>query len=245
MERLYEMHRWAGEVLSGGDNIGVSQSIKEEAYQENMQGMHGAPTRKYYKPFSKTLASQQEKNKRDRQIREKLQREKRMDQYKKEKQSVPYDKAMDVAKKSRQGKRASMNPFMRVVRPLSTAFPFGGGPSLPPEAAEPRKYTLEELNFMPTTKPALSVDLAGVKVEEKQTAVRPFIFTLEAEDGVKYYFQATTKKELAQWISQLSKTSKRTSEKRRTYIGPSSNLPDLYRMPKNLGRHPTAGKCFS
>jgi hypothetical protein len=235
------MHRWAGEILTGGDNVGVSQKVKEEAYQENMQGLQHAQARKYPKPFSKIIVAQQEKNKRDRHIRERLQREKRMEQYKKEKQSVPYDKAMDVAKKSKQGKRASMNPFMRVVRPLSTAFPFGG-PSLAPEVTEPRKFTLEELNFMPNTKPAISIDLAGARIEERQTAVRPFIFTLEAEDGVKYYFQATTKKELAQWISQLSKTSKRTSEKRRTYIGPASNLPDLYRTPKNLGRHPTASK---
>jgi len=240
--RLENMHEWAMKILQDGNgNAGVSHIIKEEALRENTYAPPGNTARRYSRPFSKIVLSQQEKNKRDRHIRERLLREKRQEQQKKEKQSAPYDKAMDVAKKSKSGKRTSLNPFMRVVRPLSTAFPFGG-PGGAPEGVEGRKWTLDELNTIPALKPSLSIDLAGARVEERHSNVRPFIFTLDTEDGVKYYFQATRKQEMMMWINQLSKTSKSTSEKRRTYIGPSTALPNLYKTPENLGRHPTAGK---
>jgi hypothetical protein len=238
------MYEWAAKILQdGGGNLGISQVIKEEAHRENTCAPAGTAPRKYPRPFSKTVTLQQEKNKRDRHIRERLLREKRMEQHKKEKQGAPYDKAMEAARKSKGGKRASLNPFMRVVRPLSTAFPFGGAPTGTSDGVDGRKWTLEELNTMPTAKPSLSIDLAGARVEERQSNVRPFIFTLDTEDGVKYYFQATRKRDMALWISQLSKTSKNTSEKRRTYVGAPAALPNLYKAPANLGRHPTAGTC--
>ncbi|KAG8827526.1 rho GTPase-activating protein [Serendipita sp. 401] len=240
MARLQNMHDWAANILfDNSGNFGISQLIKEEAHRENSWSPPGSGPKKYPRPFSRNVMMQQEKNKRDRQIRDRLQREKRMEQQKKDKQGAPYEKAMDSAKKSKQGKRASLNPFMRVVRPLSTAFPFGMSPTQ--DAGEGKKWTLEELNMIPVTKPATCIDLAGARVEERQSTVRPFIFTLETEDGVKYYFQATTRREMLQWVIQLSKTGKNTAAKRRTYIGPSTNanLPDLYRPP-NLGKHPTA-----
>lgn len=242
--RLHNMYEWAAKILSDSNgNIGVSQIIKEEAFRENTHAPQGSAPRKYPKPFSKVVLLQQEKNKRDRHIRDRLLREKRMEQLKREKQNVPYDKAMDASKKSKQGKRTSLNPFMRVVvRPLSTAFPFGGVPPPHSDGAEAKKWTLEELDFMPTSKPSLSIDLAGARIEERKNNARPFIFTLETEDGVKYYFQATTQRELTKWLTQLTKTSKSTSEKRRTYVGVPAGYNDFYGAPKNLGRHPTAGK---
>lgn len=240
MSRLSRMHEWAVEILfESNGNVGISQKIKDEASRENAWAPSGATSRKYPRPFSKVVLLQQEKNKRDRHIRERLLREKRMEQHKKEKQGVPYDKAMEVAKKTKQGKRTSLNPFMRVVRPLSTAFPFGGGPIT--ESMDAKKWTLEELSAMPTTKPAFTIDLAGARVEESTKSPRPFVFYMDTEDGARYWFQATTKKEMQNWMAQLSKTGKNTAAKRRTYVGPHLNttLPDLYRTP-NLGRHPTA-----
>ncbi|KAG8804101.1 rho GTPase-activating protein, partial [Serendipita sp. 399] len=240
MMRLQNMHEWAANILfDNSGNFGVSPLIKEEAHRENSWAPPGSAPKKYPRPFSRNVMMQQEKNKRDRHIRDRLVREKRVEQQKKEKQSAPYEKAMDAAKKSKQGKRASLNPFMRVVRPLSTAFPFGMSPTQ--DTGEGKKWTLEELSMIPVTKPATCIDLAGARVEERHSTVRPFIFTLETDDGVKYYFQATTRREMLQWIMQLSKTGKNTAAKRLTYIGPSTNanLPDLHRAP-NLGRHPTA-----
>ncbi|CAG8749680.1 12130_t:CDS:2, partial [Acaulospora colombiana] len=77
---------------------------------------------------------------------------------------------------------------------------------------------------------------------ERLTNVRPFVFTMETEDGAKYYLQATTKREMQKWISQLAKIGKNTSEKRRTYVGPASGHPQENMLPaaRNLGRHPTA-----
>lgn len=242
--RLNNMYEWAVKILQdGGGNLGVSQVIKEEAHRENIYAPPGTAPRKYPKPFSKTVLLQQEKNKRDRHIRERLLREKKLEQYKKEKLGAPYDKAMEAARKPKNNKRASLNPFMRVVRPLSTAFPFGGAPAGTADGVDGRKWTLDDLNSIPTIKPSLSIDLAGARVEERQSNVRPFIFTLDTEDGVKYYFQATKRRDMALWISQLSKTSKNTSEKRRTYVGAPAALPNLYKPPENLGRHPTAGTC--
>jgi hypothetical protein len=238
------MYEWAVRVLSDSTgNAGVSQGVKDDAYRENTHTPSGPSSRKYPKPFSKVILLQQEKNKRDRHIRERLLREKRMEQQKKEKQTAPYEKAMDVAKKHKQGKRASLNPFMRVVRPLSTAFPFGG-PVVNQDAVEVKKWTLEELDFVASGKPSASIDLAGARVEERFSNVRPFIFTLETEDGVKYYLQASTKREMQKWISQLAKIGKNTSEKRRTYVGPPTGHPQESALPasRNLGRHPTAGK---
>jgi hypothetical protein len=237
------MYEWAVKTLSDSNgSVGVSQLIKEEAFRENTHANPGSGPRKYPRIFSKIVLLQQEKNKRDRHIRERLLREKRMEQLKREKQNVPYDKVMDASKKIKQGKRTSLNPFMRVVRPLSTAFPFGGVPPTGHEGAESKKWTLEELDFTPTSKPSLSIDLASARVEERKNSVRPFIFTLETEDGVKYYFQATTQREMARWVTQLAITGKNTSEKRRTYVGVPTGYNDFFGAPKCLGRHPTAGK---
>jgi GTPase-activating protein BEM2 len=241
--RLHNMYEWAVKVLSDNNsNVGVSQLIKEEAFRENTHITPGSTPRKYPKVFSKIVLLQQEKNKRDRQIRERLVREKRLEQLKREKQNVPYEKAMDASKKGKQGKRTSLNPFMRVVRPLSTAFPFGGVPPPGQEGAESKKWTLEELDFTPTSKPSISIDLASARVEERKNNVRPFIFTLETEDGVKYYFQAISQREMVKWVTQVAQTGKSTSEKRRTYVGVPTGFNDFYGAPKNLGRHPTAGK---
>lgn len=240
--RLNNMYEWAAKILQDGSgNLGVSQVIKDEANHENALVPVGGTPRKYPKPFSKVVLLQQEKNKRDRHIRDRLLREKRLEQQKKEKQSVPYDKAMDAARKSKSGKRASLNPFMRVVRPLSTAFPFGSTLTGTPDVAEGRKWTLEELSSMPGVKPSMSIDLAGARIEARHSNVRPFIFTLDTEDGVKYYFQAMKKRDMDSWITQMSKISKNTSEKRRTYVGPTSAIPGYYKVPQNLGSHPTAG----
>lgn len=242
--RLNNMYEWAAKILQdGGGNLGVSQVIKDEAQRENAHTSAGAPPRKYPKPFAKIVLLQQEKNKRDRHIRDRLLREKRLEQQKKEKQSVPYDKAMDAARKTKTNKRASMNPFMRVVRPLSTAFPFGNAPIATPEGLEGRKWTLEELSSMSGVKPSLSIDLAGARIEERFSNVRPFIFTLDTEDGVKYYFQATRKRDMNAWITQMSKISKNTSEKRRTYLGPPTANIGYYKVPQNRGSHPTAVFC--
>ena len=223
-----------------------SRTVKEEAHKENTSSTSAGQGRRLSRPFSRTITAQQEKNKRDRQFRDHFSREKKLEQQRLEKQSITYEKTMalakggpiSISKTPKHAKKAS-NAFFRVVRPLSTAFPFSYNTGA---AAPSRQWSLPELDFTPTNKPSLSINLAAARTKAVTTRARSYVFTVDTEDNGRFYFQAINRTEMERWLKTIENTSTTTAEKRRTYVGPAPPL-ELLTRARNLGRHPTAGKC--
>jgi len=221
------------------------RTVKEEAHKENTFSASSGQGRRLSRPFSRTITAQQEKNKRDRQFREYFSREKKLEQQRLEKQIVTYEKTMALAKggsisiiKAPKHAKKASNAFFRVVRPLSTAFPFSynATPALPT-----RQWSLSELDFNPTNKPSLSINLAAARTKAVTGKARSYVFTVDTEDNGRFYFQAINRTEMEKWLKAIEKTSTTTAEKRRTYVGPAPPL-ELLTRSRNLGRHPTAGR---
>jgi hypothetical protein len=144
------------------------RTVKEEAHKENTSASSGQ-SRRLSRPFSRTIIAQQEKNKRDRQFRDHFSREKKLEQQRLEKQIVTYEKTMALAKggsisigKAPKHAKKASNAFFRVVRPLSTAFPFSYNTTT---ALPTRQWSLSELDFNPTNKPSLSINLAAARTK--------------------------------------------------------------------------------
>ena len=221
------------------------KTIKEEAHKENTFSTPSGQSRRLSRPFSRTIIAQQEKNKRDRQFRDHFSREKKLEQQRLEKQIVTYEKTMAIAKggsinigKAPKHAKKASNAFFRVVRPLSTAFPFSYGTNTAPPT---RQWSLSELDFNPTNKPSLSINLAAARTKAVTAKARSYVFIVDTEDNGRFYFQAINRTEMERWLKAIEKTSATTAERRRTYVGPTPSLEFLGRS-RNLGRHPTAGK---
>jgi GTPase-activating protein BEM2 len=223
------------------------RTVKEEAHKENTFSTPPGQGRRVPRPFSRTIIAQQEKNKRDRQFRDHFSREKKLEQQRLEKQSVTYEKTMALAKggplginKAPKHAKKASNAFFRVVRPLSTAFPFSYNTAV---ATANRQWSLPELDFTPTSKPSLSINLAAARTKAVSGKARSYVFTVDTEDNGRFYFQAVNRTEMEKWLKAIEKTSTTTAEKRRTYVGPAPPL-ELLTRSRNLGRHPTAGEVF-
>lgn len=221
-----------------------TRAIREDAHRENAVVLQSSQRQqRLTRPFSKMVQAQQEKNKRDRQLREHFSREKRAEQQRFDKQGVAYDRTMVSAlgptsqqKPTKHAKKAS-NAFTRLVRPLSTALLYST--AAPP--APTRKWTLAELDFTPNSKPALAINLGSARARSWPNKARSFVFTVDTEDGGRIFLQATNHVEMNRWIEMILKTATSTAEKRRTYLGPPIALPEIAPRPKDMGKHPTAG----
>jgi hypothetical protein len=110
------------------------RGIKEEAVREAAAslGMNGGggglSTKKAIRPFHKVVAIQIEKNRRDRNLRIRLQREKLQEQSKIERRDDLLNKAMRPRKQSlsivqkQNRNKKSMSAFLSFMRPISSAF---------------------------------------------------------------------------------------------------------------------------
>ena len=200
------------------------------------------------RPFGQHIAAQQDKIKRDRLLRDRLTREKRLEQSRTEKRGTDMDKAMNPsvqAIKHQKGKR-SMSAFLRVVRPLSTAWGNDKTSSIA-ESPPAKRRTAAELDFVPSSKPTLVLDLGDSRVKPYPNDQRSYTFQLDTEDGGHYLLQSTSSADMGRWMTAISKISKSSAEKRRTYIGNSLPTPEQLggESKKPTGNPNTAGKYFS
>ena len=194
--------------------------------------------------FTNIAKMQEEKEKRDAIIIDKIRREKRDDLIALEKREIEIQKATSMSflsrhgrtsssastnsvgsssntsKKSRQGKR--MTALLRPFRPLSIAF---GSQHTPTDT--PRKR-LSELDFEPSSKPALVVTLNAARVSEFINNSRSYTFQVISEDGASYLFQGTSSGDVKDWIDVIGKASQSSAAKRLTYIAPSASTTDLH-----------------
>jgi len=199
--------------------------IREDAVRETgSDGSH--PNRRIPRPFNLLVFAQQEKYKRDRHVRDRLSREKRQEQHRHEKREDYLNKAMLGGKpqsgvsKAHRNKKSMSSAFFQFMRPISSAFTSETTiPSGP-------KRTAEELDFVPTGKPALVLSLADCRVAQFINNERSFTFQLDTEDGGHYLLQATGKKEMTKWMNKISHVAKTAARRRLTYLGSNANLAE-------------------
>lgn len=221
------------------------RGIKEEAAREAMQASASASGKRVVRPFQKLVSAQMEKNRRDKGLRTRMQREKQQEQMRSEKRDDQLTKAMKPRKlapaplpKHARNKK-SMSSLFNFMRPISSAF----GADLMHSPGV--KRTAAELDFTPSSKPAMAVNLAEARVMQFINTERSYTFQLETEDGGHYLLQALSRKEMMKWVDTINKVAKITAKRRLTYIGnsPKPQIADhLHADPLPTGKGPRAGQ---
>lgn len=221
------------------------RGIKEEAQRE---GLHApvsgsASSRKLSRPFQRLVATQIEKNRRDKNLRSRLQKEKLHEQTRNDRREDMFNKAMRPRKPTTVPKqhrnKKSMSAFLQFMRPISSAF----GADIPhlPEI----RRTASELNFTPSGKPSLVLSLMDARVAHFINNERSFTFQLDTEDGGHYLLQAMNKRDMSKWIDIINQITKTAAKRRLTYLGssPKPQLADhIHNQTTTASRDPTAGK---
>ncbi|KAF4620517.1 hypothetical protein D9613_001123 [Agrocybe pediades] len=220
------------------------RGIKEEAMREaTTSGINGTPSmKKAIRPFHKVIAIQIEKNRRDKALRIRLQKEKLQEQSKNERRDDMLNKAMrprnplsNLQKQHRNKK--SMSAFLNFMRPISSAF----------VSDSPQQLTLRrtpsQLDFACTGKPSLVISILDAQVAQFINNERSYIFQLDTEDGGHYLLQAINKREMLKWLETISRVTKNAAKRRLTYLGnsPKPQLSDhIHHQPIIASRDPKA-----
>ena len=206
--------------------------------------MSGGSSRKAIRPFSKVVALQIEKNRRDKALRARLQREKLQEQSKNERRDDLLNKAMrprkplSSAQKQHRNKK-SMSAFLNFMRPISSAFVSDTTPSMG------LRRTPSKLDFASSGKPALVLSVMDSQVAQFINNERSYTFQLDTEDGGHYLLQATNKREMTKWLETISRVTKMAAKRRLTYLGnsPKPQLADhIHSHPIVASRDPKAGE---
>lgn len=241
MERLNKIEK---EVNSFSFDL---RAMKEEANREGMMNASSGAKR-VSRPFQRLVIAQQDKNRRDRALRDRLTKEKRAEQSRNDRREDQLNRAMhplrkppaQLSKKEHRTKKSvsAAFGFLQFMRPISSAF---SSDSLSQPSV---KRTPTELDFMPSGKPSLVLSVADARVVKFINNERSFLFQLDTEDGGHYLLQAINRKEMAKWMDSVSRLSKIAARRRLTWIGNSpkpqvmDHIPD---KPTATSRDPRAG----
>ncbi|KAG6334782.1 hypothetical protein ID866_4315 [Astraeus odoratus] len=239
-ERLYNIEKEVSSLHL--DHRGIKDEAQREALQAQVGGTTSA--KKVARPFQRLVAVQQEKNKRDKYLHDRLSKDKKQEQLRNERRDDYLNKAMrprkpmTQAQKQHRIKKSYSSAFFQLMRPISSAFTdstnvFG------------TKKSPSELDFLPSGKPSLVLSVVDAKVTQVVNNERSYVFQLDTEDGGHYLLQAISKPEMAKWIDQISKVSKTAAKRRLTYLGnsPKPQLSDHIHdhvVAPSASRHPTA-----
>jgi GTPase-activating protein BEM2 len=215
--------------------------IREDAYREVAQSS-AALIRRQPRPFHILVLQQQEKNKRDRSLRDKLSKEKRQEQHRQDKREEYLNKAMQTRRplppsaKQHRNKKSVSSAFLHFMRPISSAFI---SDTLSPAV----KRTPAELDFTPTHKPAIVLNIVDARAAQFINNERSFTFQLDTEDGGHYLLQALDKADMKKWIDTINRVSKTAAKRRLTYLGHNSKMAmsDHLFTPGAAPRDPRAG----
>ena len=222
------------------------RAIREDAHWEASHMYAGSQPKRNQRAFQKLVAVQHEKNKRDRNLRERLERERKQEQYRIDKREEYLSKAMNTRlqytpaqRQHRMKKSGSVTFFQQLMRPISNAFALDHV-----DVNAPRR-TAAELDFAPTGKPALVLSVVDARISHIMNYGRSYTFQLDTEDGGHYLLQTATKSEMTKWINTLDHVSKTAAKRRLTYIGnsPKPKLSDhIHDRPTTASRDPTASE---
>jgi GTPase-activating protein BEM2 len=216
--------------------------LKEEAHREGTQAnvSGSSSAKKSARPFQRLVAAQVEKNRRDKSLRDRLVKEKRLEQQRNDRRDDVINKAMRGRKTppspQKHRPRKSMSALLQFMRPISTAFTDGSSAV---------RRTPQELDFIPGGKPFTVISLVGCKVAQFINNDRSFTFQLDTDEGGHYLLQATNKRDMVKWIDTIVRVSKDVAQRRLTYQGdsPKPQLSDhIHSGPLAAPREPTAGK---
>jgi hypothetical protein len=218
------------------------RGIKEEASREaSNPGMNSASSRKSIRPFQKIVTIQIEKNRRDKHLRTRLQREKLQEQTRIERRDDVLNKAMRMRKPipnaTKHRNKKSMSAFLNFMRPISSAF----GADAPQIM---HKRSAAELNFATGGKPSLVINVHDAQVAQFINNERSYTFQLDTEDGGHYLLQAVNKREMNKWLDTISRVTNTAAKRRLTYIGssPKPQIADhIHSHPIVASRDPKAG----
>lgn len=216
--------------------------IREDAHRE--ASSTSTPSKRVTKPFNSLVLAQQEKNKRDKYIRDRLSKEKRQEQHRHEKREEYFNKAMNHrklptgAQKQHRNKKTMSSAFFQFMRPISSAF------SSDSVVTAGAKRTPEELDFTPASKPILVLSVAEARIAQFINNERSFTFLLDTEDGGHYLLQTVNKKEMMKWITKVNHVAKVAAKRRLTYLGNNAHtqLAEHLTMRPQTGSHDTAGE---
>jgi hypothetical protein len=225
------------------------RAIREDVHWEASYTQAGPQPKRSQRPFQRLVMAQHEKNKRDRSLRDRLEKERKQEQHRIDKREEYLSKAMNIrrqytpAQRQQRTKRSgSAAFFQQLMRPISSAFALDHV-----DVNAPRR-TAAELDFAPTGKPALVLSVVDARISQSLIYERSYTFQLDTEDGGHYLLQAATKAEMTRWIRTIDQVSKTAAKRRLTYIGnsPKPKLSDhIHDRPMTASRDPTAGKLSS
>lgn len=225
------------------------RAIREDVHWEASHMHAGPQPKRSQRPFQKLVAAQHEKNKRDRTLRERLEKERKQEQHRIDKREEYLSKAMNngrpytPAQRQQRSKRSgSTTFFQQLMRPISNAF------ALDHVDVNTTRRTAAELDFNPTGKPALVLSIVDARVSHSTNYERSYTFQLVTEDGGHYLLQAATKAEMTRWIRTIDHVSKTAAKRRLTYIGnsPKPKLSDhMHDRPTTATQDPTARESSS
>ncbi|KAM6502914.1 rho GTPase activating protein 22 [Amanita muscaria] len=222
------------------DHRGIREEAMREALHVTTSGTQSA--KKIPRPFHKIVAYQMEKNRRDKNLRARLQKEKLHEQSRIEKRDDILNKALKSRKpqpsvQKQHRNKKSMSAFLSFMRPLSTAF--GADTFQSPGL----KRTASELDFKATGKPVQVLSLMDAHVAQFVNNERSYTFKLDTEDGGHYILQAVNRRELVKWLEMIGRIAKSATKRRLTYLGnsPKPMLSDhLHIESVAASRDPTA-----
>ncbi|TFY81474.1 hypothetical protein EWM64_g2531, partial [Hericium alpestre] len=220
------------------------RAVREDAYREACQvGVTNAPKRTQ-RPFQRLISAQQEKNKRDRLLRDRLGKERKQEQQRNDKRDDYLTKAMNnrrpytaAQRQHRMKKSGSSSFFQNLMRPISNAF------ALDSVEISTVRRTAAELDFVPSGKPALVLSVVDARVSQFINYTRSYTFQLDTEDGGHYLLQAASRPEMMKWIQTIDRVSKTAAKRRLTYLGnsPKPQLADhIHDRLTTASRDPTA-----
>ena len=199
------------------------RSIREEAHREASQSVAtSTPLKKLHRPFHSLVLAQQEKNKKDKTLRDRVSREKRQEQQRQDKRDEYLNKAMHNRRpppsmsKQHRNKKSMSSAFMQFMRPISSAF-------VSETTSHGPKRTPAELDFAPSGKPTLALSVVNAQIFQFINTERSFTFQLDTEDGGHYLLQAIDKTDMKKWIETIDRVSKNAAKRRLTYLGQNAN----------------------
>ncbi|KAI0319572.1 hypothetical protein OF83DRAFT_1170122 [Amylostereum chailletii] len=203
------------------------RAIREEAHREGAMVPAAGSAKRTQRPFQRLVHMQMEKNKRDRMLYDRFNKERKQEQHRTDKRDDYFNKAMHtrrpstaLQKQHRMKKSGSVTFFQQLMRPISSAL------SLDNVEAIVDKRTAAELDFTPTGKPALALNVVDARAAPFVNYDRSYTFQLDTEDGGHYLLQATSKAEMNKWIRILEHVSKTAAQRRLTWLG-NSPKPQL------------------
>lgn len=220
------------------------RGIRDEAIREGLQHPGGTPSssKKATRPFQRLVIAQQDKNRRDKYLRARLQKEKLQEQLKHDRRDEQLNRAMrprkqgPAALKQHRNKK-SMSAFLHFMRPISSAF--GSDTAL---SSTGIKKTPAELDFTPVGKPSLVLSLLDAHVAQFINNERSFTFQLDTEDGGHYLLQAMNRRDMMKWMETINRVTKMAAKRRLTYLGnsPKARVSDHIHDPIVASRDPMA-----